>query len=108
MFLASGKFQPALADHRLLAVGQQVSQRTACDLLTQMNYSLSSTRKTREGGQHEDRDAQFAHIAQRVVKYQAGGDPVISVDTKKKERIGDFKNAGREGPPKGAPKDVRS
>ncbi len=87
--------------------GHQVSQRTVCDLLRQMNYSLPSTRKTRKSGPHENRDAQFAHIARRVVAYQAAGDPVISVDTKQKERIGDFKNVGREWPPKGAPENVR-
>ena len=87
--------------------GHEVSQRTVCDLLTQMNYSLQSTRKTREGGQHEDRDAQFAHIARTVAAYQAIGEPVISVDTKKKELIGDFKNAGKEWQPKGTPEEVR-
>jgi transposase len=87
--------------------GHQVSQRTVCDLLGQAGYSLQSTRKTREGGQHEDRDEQFAHIAQTVAAYQAKGDPVISVDTKKKELIGDFKNAGREWHPKGEPEQVR-
>lgn len=87
--------------------GHEVSQRTVCDLLTQMEYSLPSTRKTREGGQHEDRDAQFAHIARTVAEYQAAGDPVISVDTKKKELVGDFKNAGKEWQPKGMPEEVR-
>ena len=95
-----------LADE-LQRLGHEVSQRTVCDLLAQMEYSLQSTRKTREGGQHEDRDAQFAHIAKRVTEYQAEGDPVISVDTKKKELIGDFKNAGREWQPKGTPEEVR-
>ena len=87
--------------------GHEVSQRTVCDLLTQMEYSLQSTRKTREGGQHEDRDAQFAHIARTVAEYQAQGDPVVSVGTKKKELIGDFKNAGKEWQPKGTPEEVR-
>jgi hypothetical protein len=87
--------------------GHEVSQRTLCDLLTQMGYRLQSTRKTREGRQHEDRDAQFAHIARTVADYQGAGDPVISVDTKKKELIGDFKNAGREWQPKGTPEEVR-
>jgi len=87
--------------------GHEISQRTICDLLNQMNFSLQSTRKTREGGRHEDRDAQFAHIARTVSDYQAAGDPVISVDTKKKELIGDFKNAGREWQPQGAPEEVR-
>jgi len=87
--------------------GHEVSQRTVCDLLTQMEYSLQSTRKTREGGQHEDRDAQFGHIARTVADYQSIGEPVISVDTKKKELIGDFKNAGKEWQPKGTPEEVR-
>jgi len=87
--------------------GHEISQRTVCDLLTQMEYSLHSTRKTREGGQHEDRDAQFAHIARTVADYQSVGAPVISVDTKKKELIGDFKNAGKEWQPKGTPEEVR-
>lgn len=87
--------------------GHEVSQRTIYKLLTQMHYSLQSTRKTREGGQHEDRDAQFQHIARKVSEYQSTGDPVISVDTKKKELIGDFKNAGTEWQPKGTPEAVR-
>ena len=87
--------------------GYEVSQRTVCDLLSQMGFSLQSTRKTREGGKHEDRDAQFAHIAKAVTDYQAAGDPVISVDTKKKELIGDFKNAGKEWQPAGTPEEVR-
>ena len=57
--------------------GHLVSQRTVCDLLTQMNYSLQSTRKTREGGQHADRDAQFMRIARTVSDYQGTSDPVI-------------------------------
>ena len=95
-----------LADE-LKQQGHEVSQRTVCDLLSQMEYSLQSTRKTREGRQHEDRDAQFSFIAHRVAEFQAAGDPVISVDTKKKELIGDFKNAGKEWQPKGAPEKVR-
>jgi transposase len=97
--------------HRLAAElkekGHEVSQRTICDLLSQMHFSLQSTRKTREGGKHEDRDAQFSHIAKTVADYQAAGDPVISVDAKKKELIGDFKNAGREWQPAGTPEEVR-
>ena len=87
--------------------GHEVSQRTVCDLLAKMGFSLQSTRKTKEGGDHADRDAQFAHIAKTVADYQATGDPVISVDTKKKELIGDFKNAGREYQPIGTPEQVR-
>jgi transposase len=87
--------------------GHTVSQRSLCDLLSLAGFSLQSTRKTREGGQHEDRDAQFSHIARTVAEYQAAGDPVISVDTKKKELIGDFKNGGKEWQPKGKPEEVR-
>ena len=85
----------------------RVSQRSVCDLLSELDYSLQSTRKTREGAQHPDRDAQFAHIAKRVAQFQAAGQPVISVDTKKKELIGDFANGGREWHPKGQPEVVR-
>ncbi len=87
--------------------GHDVSQRTVCDLLGQMGFSLQSTRKSRDGGDHEDRDAQFAHIAKTVADYQTTGHPVISVDTKKKELFGDFKNAGREYQPIGTPEQVR-
>src|SRR3954470_24894456 len=87
--------------------GHDVSQRSVYDLLTQLHYSLQSTRKTREGGEHPDRDAQFHHIARMVTQYHASGDPVISVDTKKKELVGDFKNSGREWQPKGVPEQVR-
>jgi transposase len=87
--------------------GHRVSQRTVCDLLAQLNYSLQSVRKTREGAQHPDRDAQFQYIATMVSKFQRQRQPVISVDTKKKELIGDFKNAGREWQPQGRPERVR-
>ena len=87
--------------------GHRVSQRTVCDLLAQLHYSLQSVRKTREGSHHPDRDAQFRHIAQMVESYQRQRQPVISVDTKKKELIGDFKNAGLEWQPTGRPEQVR-
>jgi hypothetical protein len=91
----------------LAAAGHRVSQRTVCDLLAQLKYSLQSVRKTREGGHHPDRDAQFQYIAAMVTKFKRQRQPVISVDTKKKELIGDFKNAGREWQPKGQPEQVR-
>jgi transposase len=100
------KSTPRLAQE-LRAQGHAVSQRTVCDLLATLGYSLQSTRKTREGGNHPDRDAQFQHIAYHVTQYQAVGDPVISVDTKKKELIGDFKKDGQEWQPKGKPETVR-
>jgi transposase len=91
----------------LAAMGHTVSPRSVYDLLTQLGYSLPSVRKTREGRQHPDRDAQFHHIADVAAAYQRAGDPVISVDTKKKELIGDFANGGREWQPKGMPEPVR-
>jgi hypothetical protein len=88
-------------------MGHAVSQRTVCDLLARLNYSLQSLRKTREGAHHEDRDAQFHHIAKAVAQFQRQRQPVISVDTKKKELVGDFKNGGREWQPAGQPEQVR-
>ena len=85
----------------------RVSQRKVCDLLAELEYSLQSTRKTREGSQHPDRNAQFEHIAGMVKRYQKAGQPVISVDAKKKELIGDFAIKGREWRPKGQPELVR-
>jgi hypothetical protein len=82
----------------------RVSQRKLCDLLDQLGYSLQSTRKVREGSQHPDRNAQFEHIAAMVKRFQKAGQPVVSVDTKKKELIGDFANQGREWQPSGKPK----
>ncbi|MCD2453478.1 ISAzo13 family transposase [Methylicorpusculum oleiharenae] len=100
------KSTPRLAKE-LRMQGHQVSQRTVCALLHKLGYSLQSLRKTREGGNHPDRDGQFQHIAQQVAQYQDTGDPVISVDTKKKELIGDFKNPGQEWHPKEQPGTVR-
>ena len=100
------KSTPQLA-RELVELGHKVSQRSVCDLLSQLGYSLQSVRKTREGAHHPDRDAQFRYIAKLVGEYQSVADPVISVDTKKKELIGDFKNAGREWRPKGNPERVR-
>jgi hypothetical protein len=85
----------------------QVSQRTVCRLLAEMDYSLQSNRKAREGTDHPDRDAQFIYISRLVKRFQREGQPVISVDTKKKELIGDFANGGREWQPKGKPEAVR-
>ena len=86
---------------------RRVSQRSICTLLAELNYSLQAVRKRREGVQHPDRDAQFAHLNQRVSEFQAAGQPVISVDTKKKELIGDFAQKGREWHPQGQPEEVR-
>src|SRR5918998_4395389 len=87
--------------------GHRVSHQLVAELLQTAGYSLQANRKTREGGDHPDRNAQFAHIARTSAEYLASGDPVISVDAKKKELIGDFKNGGREWRPKGEPEDVR-
>src|SRR5207248_7300219 len=78
-----------------------VSARTVAALLKDADYSLQGNRKTREGAGHADRDAQFRHINARVVATQARGQPVVSVDAKKKELVGDFKNDGREWQPRG-------
>lgn len=95
-----------LADE-LTAMGHEVSHKLVADLLHELGYSLQANRKTREGPQHPDRDAQFRYINDAVARFQNQGQPAISVDTKKKELIGDFKNAGREWRPKGSPERVR-
>jgi hypothetical protein len=87
--------------------GHPVSARTVAALLKAADYSLQGNRKTREGGKHVDRDAQFGHINTRVTAAQARGQPVVSVDAKKKELVGDFKNGGKEWRPKGKPEEVR-
>jgi len=91
----------------LTSQGHPVSARTVAALLKASDYSLQGNAKTREGSKHEDRDAQFRHINARVVVMQSRGQPVVSVDAKKKELIGDFKNNGREWQPKGRPEEVR-
>src|SRR5215475_5730243 len=87
--------------------GHKISHTVVGELLKKQKFSLQANRKTREGGDHPDRDAQFAHIDVRVKQALAERQPVISVDTKKKELIGDFKNAGREWRPQGDPEEVR-
>jgi transposase len=87
--------------------GFRIGRQKVSELLRELGYSLQANRKTREGNQHPDRDTQFEHIAQRVRDFQARRQPVISVDTKKKELVGDFKNGGREWRPQGKPEDVR-
>jgi transposase len=91
----------------LQAMGHEVSHRLVAQLLNEAGYSLQANRKTREGSSHPDRDAQFRYINEQVARQLASGQPVISVDTKKKELIGDFKNSGREWRPKGSPEPVR-
>jgi transposase len=92
----------------LRELGHEVSYRTVARLLRALGYSLQANRKTREGSSHPDRDAQFQHINATAKQAIAAGEPVISVDTKKKELVGDFKNAGREWRPKGSPELVRT
>jgi len=87
--------------------GHAISRTVVGELLAQQNFSLQANRKTCEGCEHPDRDAQFAHINQSVSAALAAHQPVISVDTKKKELVGDFKNAGREWRAKGTPEEVR-
>jgi DNA-binding phage protein len=89
-------------------VGHRVGRQKVSELLAALGYSLQGNRKTREGSDHADRDAQFAHINEQVSAYQRRSQPVISVDTKKKELIGEFKNSGREWRPKGKPEEVRT
>src|SRR5450755_2396099 len=91
----------------LTEMGHQVVDRTVLRLLKAKGYSLQANKKTREGAQHPDRDAQFAHINQTVSEALTAGEPVISVDAKKRELVGDFKAVGREFQPKGKPVEVR-
>ena len=86
--------------------GHRVSPRTVGRLLVADGYSLQSNRKTKEGGAHPDRNDQFKYINTMVKQFQKNGQPVISVDTKKKELIGEFKNSGREWRPIGKPESV--
>ncbi len=87
----------------LTAAGHRVSDRTVARMLKAMGFSLQANAKVIEGRQHEDRDAQFCYLNERVGEHIAGGQPVISVDAKKKELVGEFANGGREYQPKGSP-----
>lgn len=87
--------------------GHVVGRQKVAHLLADLGYSLQANRKTREGSKHPDRDAQFRYINEQVAAFQERGQPVISVDTKKKELVGDFKNVGREWQPEGDPEPVR-
>lgn len=86
--------------------GHPISDRTVARMLDEMGYSLQLNRKQKEGPQHPDRDAQFRYINRQEASFRASGDPVISVDTKKKELLGAFKNGGRTWRPKGKPYEV--
>jgi len=91
----------------LRALGHRISHTVVGEVLKQQKFSLQGNRKTREGDNHPDRDAQFAYINESVTRLLADQQPVISVDTKKKELVGDFKNGGREWRPQGDPEEVR-
>jgi transposase len=87
--------------------GHPVSHSTVASLLQEAGFSLQANRKTREGGTHPDRDAQFAYLNEQVARFQRRRQPTVSVDTKKKELVGDFKNGGREYRRRGRPQKVR-
>ena len=91
----------------LRGLGHRICHNVVADLLRDLGYSLQANRKTREGTNHPDRDAQFGYINDQVKQALAASEPAISVDTKKKELVGDFKNGGREYRPKGEPEPVR-
>ena len=91
----------------LQALGHSVSHRIVNELLHELGYTLQANRKTKEGTQHPDRDAQFTYLNEQVRSAQKKGHPVISVDTKKKELVGDFKQGGRTWRPKRDPERVR-
>ena len=90
----------------LVRQGHAVSHQTVSELLHELGYSLQANRKTLEGTSHPDRDAQFRHINDAVQLRLSLGEPVISVDTKKKELVGPFRNGGQELRPKGDPERV--
>jgi hypothetical protein len=96
------KLAAALGD-----LGHRASHQWVAEALRDLGYSLQGNRKVREGADHPDRDAQFAHLNATAEAYLAAGEPVIAVDTKKKELVGDCKNGGREWRPKGEPEEVR-
>jgi len=87
--------------------GHRVSHQPVAEVLRELGYSLQANRKTLEGGDHPDRDAQFAHLNAQAEAHLAAGEPALSVDTKKKELVGGFKNGGQEWHPAGHPEAVR-
>src|SRR5713226_1541860 len=88
-------------------LGHRVSHELVSELLHGLGYHLQVSRKTREGGEHPDRDGQFEHLNAQAAAFLAAGEPAVSVDAKKKELVGDFKNAGREWHPQGEAEEVR-
>jgi Rhodopirellula transposase DDE domain len=103
----TGKSTRNLAD-ALLGLGPDLSHQTVGRMLVDLGYNLQANRKTEEGQDHPDRDAQFEHINARVRSFQRRGRPVVSVDTKKKEIVGNYRNSGREWEPRGHPRRVKS
>ena len=101
----TNKSTPAIAEE-LTRQGHPVSDKTVARCLRQMGYSMQLNQKAREGPQHRLRDLQFRYINRQVTSFRRSGDPVLSVDTKKKELVGAFKNAGRTWRPKGNPQRV--
>ena len=95
-----------LADE-LRRMGHKVSHVLVAGMLHKLDYSLQANRKTKEGSSHPDRNAQFEHINAKAEEFLKLGQPAISVDAKKKEQVGEYKNGGREWRPKGQPKPVR-
>lgn len=91
----------------LRAQGHEVSHMLVAELLHEQKYSLQANQKTKEGSQHPDRNAQFEHINAKATEFLKSGQPAISVDTKKKEQVGEYKNGGREWRPKGQPESVQ-
>ncbi len=91
----------------LTGLSHPVCPRMVAYLLGEAGYSLQANRKTREGSSHPDRNAQFEYINEQVKKFRRSGQPAISVDTKKKELVGDFRNVGKEYRPQGCPEPVR-
>lgn len=91
----------------LQGMGHDVSYMSVGRLLVEAGYSLQSNQKSKEGGKHPDRNAQFEYIYAEILRHQRKRQPVISVDAKKKELVGDFKNAGKEWLPRGKPRRVR-
>jgi transposase len=91
----------------LAKLGHKVSYPVVAELLHELDYSLQANRKTKEGGTHPDRNAQFEHINAKVQQCISLRQPVISVDTKKKELVGNFKNGGQDWRPKGKPEEVQ-
>lgn len=90
----------------LTGMGHPVSDRTVARMLRAQGFSLQANAKVTEGRQHQDRDAQFRYLAGQVAQHASAGQTVISVDAKKKELVGEFKNNGREYQPVGEPEEV--